>query len=410
MPRGNDIGGTMTTMKTVVITIAICAVVVIGCQPVAEPEHPRDRLAQDLQSLLDDAVAKHEGLPAIALHVEAPGLDFSWGGAAGLADPTSGTPMTPEHPVLVASNTKTFISASILRLWEEGRLGLDDPMSAYVSDDHLEILRGDGYRVDEISLRHLLTHTSGLFDYADSEAYSLKIEADLMHRWTRTEQLQGAVDWGDPYGAPGEVYRYCDTGYILLGEIIERVTGQTMPVAVRELVGYEGLGLGSTWFETLEPRPEGVPDLAHQYEHDLDSYAVDPSEDLYGGGGLASTVGDLARFMRGIFTGGVFSDPETAVTMLTTVEVTQGGPDAYGEAQIPGGYRMGVVVEEVDGLKHYRHGGWWGTTAAYVPELDAAFACAVNRRQELPVRDDVMRGALALIRDAMDVQGDGEHN
>lgn len=391
----------MPRTRVSVIAIVTCAVLGAGCQQATEPELTENPLAGDLQRLLDDAVANHEGLPAIALHVEAPALDFSWGGAAGVADPAAGTPMTPEHPLLVASNTKTFISVSVLRLWEDGRLELDDPISAHLSEEHLEILKRDGYQTDEITVRHLLTHTSGLFDYADSEAYEERIESDPMHRWTRTEQLQGAVDWGDPYGAPGEVYRYCDTGYILLGEIIERITGQSMPDAVRELVGYERLGLGSTWFETLEPRPEGVPELAHQYEHDMDSYHMDPSVDLYGGGGLAATVGDLARFMRGVFSGGVFAHPETTATMRTTVAVTRGGPDAYGDAQIPGAYRMGVVVDEVDGLECYRHGGWWGTTAAYLPELDVALACAVNRRQERAVREDVVHAALALIRDAM---------
>jgi len=81
----------------------------------------------------------------------------------------------------------------------------------------------------------------------EAEEYGEAIFADPMYPWTRTEQLRGAVEWGDPHGQPGEVYTYCDTGYILLGEIIERTTGRPLAEVVGELVGYERLGLTSTW-------------------------------------------------------------------------------------------------------------------------------------------------------------------
>ena len=61
-----------------------------------------------------------------------------------------------------------------------------------------------------------------------------------------------------------------------------------------------------------------------------------------------------------------------------------------------------ITLDEIDGLQRYRHGGWWGTTAAYFPELDAAFACTVNQRQESEVRDDIVRAALALVRNAIE--------
>ena len=66
--------------------------------------------------------------------------------------------------------------------------------------------------------------------------------------------------------------------------------------AVRDLVGYSNLGMDSTWWEILEPPPAGVPDRAHQFLEDIDVYAFAPYYDLYGGGGVVSTVGDLARF------------------------------------------------------------------------------------------------------------------
>jgi D-alanyl-D-alanine carboxypeptidase len=390
--------------KCLAVLVACTAAAFVGCQPTGPSPASRPDLEIALQTLLDDAVLYNEQLPGIALHVDAPRLGLVWEGAAGVADPASGAPMTPQHPVLIASNTKTFISASILRLWEDGRLGLDDPIADHLSGEYIGLLLSGGYSPEKITVRHLLTHTSGIFDYADAEIYSEKIMADPMHRWTRTEQLRSAMEWGDPYGAPGEVYRYCDTGYILLGEILERTTGQPMPYAVRELVNYERLGLGSTWFETLEPRPDGVPDLAHQFWGKVDTADVDPSLDLYGGGGLASTVGDLARFMRAVFTGGVYTNTDTAQTMLTTVSAPDSGPDAYGSKQVPGTYRMGVSVVDVEGLITYRHTGFWGTVATYVPELDMTIAGTVNQNRSKGVLADIERRTLAIVRDAVEVE------
>ncbi len=154
-----------------------------------------------------------------------------------------------------------------------------------------------------------------------------------------------------------------------------------MPDAVRELVDYDRLGLGSTWFETLEPKPDGVLEPAHQFWLGVDVTTIDPSVDLYGGGGLASTVGDLAAFFRAVFSGGIFEDPSTVDTMLSTLEVERAGPDYFGSKLSVGEYRMGVTVTEMVGYTVYRHGGFYGTMAAYVPELDLAIGATVNRTE-----------------------------
>ncbi len=351
-----------------------------------------------LQLLIDDIVHADSKTPGAAIHVEAPDLGLSWGGAAGVTDFASATSLTPHHPLRVASNTKTFVAAAILRLWEEGRLELDVPVTAYLPVDYIEMMQHGRYRPDSITVRHLLTHTSGLFDYGDSEAFGQRIEADLTHRWTRAEQLQGAMDWGRPYGTPGEVYRYADTGYILLGEILERLTDLSLAAALRQLINYDGLGLTSTWLESMEPPPSGAKDRVHQYYGRFDNSHVDPSVDLYGGGGLLSTVGDLARFLRGVFTGGVYTHAETIDTMLTTIAAKRGGPAAYGEPQIPGIYRMGVFVTQIDNETVYLHRGFWGTLAVYVPRLDAAIGGAVTQHEKSRSFDLVLRATLAMLR------------
>jgi D-alanyl-D-alanine carboxypeptidase len=363
----------MSSRANAVLILLVCTVLGTSCQESDGPEsHDKNELAPQslgknelaLQSVLDEVIAKDEIIRGVALHVEAPGVGLSWDGAAGMANRAFGIALTPQHPVRIASNTKTFVAAAILRLWEEGRLDLDDPIAGNLSNDFVQVLEEDGYHPDAITIRHLLTHTSGLFDYATSDAFEKQIEANVRHRWTRAEQLEGAMDWSNPYGKQGEVYRYSDTGYILLGEILERVTELPMGMALRELIGYEKLGLTSTWLETKESRPPGVPDRAHQFDGPYDTYRWNPSFDLYGGGGLVSTVGDLARFMRGIFTERVYRQTATAEMMLSTVALTSGGASYFGHGQVPGTYRMGVEVTEIDGLTVYVQLGYWGTLAA----------------------------------------------
>jgi D-alanyl-D-alanine carboxypeptidase len=377
------------------LSLLLAAVLALGaCQPAPAPV--AEQLADHLQTLVEETVSADELVPAAALHVEAPRLGLSWGGATGLADPAAETPMTARHPVRIASNTKTFVAAAILRLWEDQRLGLDDPISKHLSAEHVELLRSDGYQPEQITVRNLLTHTSGIFDHTTSDSFFDRIVAEPGHRWTRAEQVEAAVDWGDPHGPPAQEFRYCDTGYVLLGEILERVSGQPMAVALRDLLGFERLGLGSTWLETMEPRPAGVPEIAHQLTGEIDGFTIDPSIDLYGGGGLAMTMGDLARFMQALFTGHVLNDPETLSEMLTTIQTAA---DKSGTARSLD-YRMGIWIDEIDGTMVYRHTGYWGTAASYAPTLDVVVAATVNQHKAKESLVKLESQALSIIREA----------
>ena len=354
-------------------------------------------LERELQGLLDGVAAADPEVHGAALAVDAPGVAVSWEGAAGLADPAGGVAMTPATPVRIASNTKTYVAVAVLRLAEEGRLGIDDPVAAHLPDELADLLRSDGYDLEAVTVRHLLTHSSGLFDHTSDPRFEEAILADPRHRWTRAEQVRAAVEWGDPHGAPGGIYTYCDTGYVLLGAIIERTSGRPLAAAVRELLGFERLGLRATWWETLEPPPEQLPPRAHQFLGELDSFGFDPSFDLYGGGGIAATVGDLARFWRALFGGGVFADPSSLETMLTTFDGLQPLPDAGERALPPGAYRMGVWAVEVGGRATWRHSGFWGTSATYVPELDLVVAATVNQHQARAALEELVRRSIAAV-------------
>ncbi|MEP6759570.1 MAG: serine hydrolase domain-containing protein [Actinomycetota bacterium] len=347
----------------------------------------RDRL----QALVDGDVAAWPTMPARLLCVLTPDVDMEV--AAGVADLATDTRIAPGARFRIASVTKPFVAAATLRLVEDGHLSLDDTVSTLLAGHYDELLRDGGYDTGAMTLRHLLTHTSGIYDFA-ADAYdpsilggfTAEVARDPGRRWTRFEQVAFAMAHGKPYGAPGTVFGYSDTGACLVGEIIERTTGQVMGGAIRELVGYDRLGLTHTWQETIEPEPADLAPLSHQYEGPLDVADMDASVDLYGGGGLMSTCADLARFFRGLFQGGVFRDPATLGTMTTTLE---GIPQAEGTPLDDDPAKAGMYLfrARIGGETWWGHGGYWGTTAFTCPARDVTIV-AGHQRSDMPEEFD----------------------
>lgn len=347
------------------IPFAALILYTMACAPT---EGPNAGVELALQALVD-SVAAPPGIPGALLYAYSPSTGLDWAGAGGVNHVESGAAMTPEQTVRNASNTKTYVAAAVLRLWETGRLELDTPLREFLDDEQDVLLAGDGYDVDAINIRLLLSHASGLVDHGSADDYLSAIKADPTHRWTRDEQLAGAVEWGEPLWPAGQAYSYSDTGYILLGQVIERVTGQDLGSAVRDLVGFDRLGLGATWWEIMEPQPTSAGPRAHQYIDRVDSNAWDASLDSYGGGGLVTSSRDLATFWYALFDGRVFELEATLDTMLTT-------PLLEGETP----YRFGIFVLDFDGMIGYGHSGFWGTRVVYVPELDLVVAGAVTEQ------------------------------
>jgi D-alanyl-D-alanine carboxypeptidase len=363
----------------------------------------RDRL----QDLVDADVAAWPRMPARLLHVLAPSAGVDVEVAGGMQDLRTGKPVEPGSRFRIASVTKPFVGAAALRLVEDGRLALDATAADLLPGAYDELLRGGGYDTSAITLRHLLTHTSGIYDFA-ADAYTDQIaggftaeaEKDPARRWTRFEQIGFAVTHGEPYGAPGTVFGYSDTGACLVGEIVERVSGTNMGAAIRSLVGYEPLGLATTWQETIEPEPPDLPPLSHQYEGELGVADFDASVDLYGGGGLMSTCTDLARFFRGLLRGDVYRDPATLATMTTTLEGLPRAPltsdDPVSDAA------LFLFRAHVGGETWWGHDGYWGTSAYTCPARDVTIV-ACHQRSDMPDAFDRM----AIVRDAFAALDEG---
>ena len=163
------------------------------------------------------------------------------------------------------------------------------------------------------------------------------------------------------------------------------------------MIDFDKLELNATWWEIMEPAPEGSTARAHQFLGDLDVTDFVPYFDLYGGGGIATTMGDLARFHGALFRGKVYADPGTVKIMLSTLDGVEASPVANERALPPGAYRMGVWVLETEGYTTYHHTGFWGTLAVHVPELDLTIAATGNQNQLGPIFDQIPAAVIRII-------------
>jgi D-alanyl-D-alanine carboxypeptidase len=282
-----------------------------------------------------------------------------------------GATVSSKNTFRVASNTKPYVAATVLRLWEDGKIKLDASIRDYVDPAYIAALDKDGYDTAKITVRHLLSHTGGIADHTRTKEFDQLLEKDPGTAWTRDSQLDALVRWTDPVGAPGEKFYYSDDGYCLLGNIIERLTHKSLAAAVHGILDYDRLGLSSTYWETQEPVAPRAGPRAHQFfDGGRDTYGWNPSLDMYGGGGLVATPLDLARFLYALFEGKVYKHPETLQVMISTAGLPADSP-----------YRLGIFESEVGGKKVYWHSGFWGTAAFYVPDRHQAHAFAVTRRE-----------------------------
>lgn len=356
-------------------------------------------LTGDLQCILNAVISSDKWIdsPIFGAQLAIESEDHSIRIQSGFLDGCKSTPICSDSPIRIASNTKTIVAAAVLKLWEEGILDLDKSLEYYLSKDYCKVILSGGYCLERMCIRHLLTHTSGLFDYADCSAFERQYRDSPQHVWSRFEQLDLAIRYGEPYGRPGDVVRYSDTGYILLGQILENVTGLSLGTALRNILSFSALGLDSTWLELDEVALIADDFRAHQYVGKTDFFYHNASYDIFGGGGLISTVGDIALFMKALFDGRVYSNKKTLETMLTSVIAERGGPPAYGNVQqIPGVYRMGLEAVEIP-VAYYGHGGFLGTYAGYCPSLKAAFCFSVNQHESKLIKEQLCKDILTKL-------------
>ena len=198
---------------------------------------------------------------------------------------TMGREVDPEGIFLIASITKTFTSTVILQLMEEGLLDLDDPIEALLPG----VLEGES-----ITVRHLLTHQSGLHSYTSAD-FRQDFTENPERRWLPLDVISPYLD-RDRLSEPGEVYSYSNTNFIILGMVIEAVSGNHVSAAIRRRV-LEPAAMERTYLAGAEEGPERVSSNSGEASNSRLSAT-------WTAGAMASTASDLVavrpRPVRGL--------------------------------------------------------------------------------------------------------------
>jgi CubicO group peptidase (beta-lactamase class C family) len=209
--------------------------------------------------------------------------------AAGMANLELGVQLQPDMVFRLGSLTKQFTAAAVMLLVEQGRIGLKDPIDKY--------LPGYPMQGHVITVEHLLTHTSGIQSYTDIPGW---MTTRIRNEMTVQELVDGFKKEPMQF-APGEQYRYNNSGYVLLGAIIEKVSGKSYEAFVTEAI-FKPLGLTSTYYGSNEPiirrRAQGYTGPAGKTANASYLSMTQP----YAAGSLVSTVDDLARWDAALYT------------------------------------------------------------------------------------------------------------
>ena len=346
----------------------------------------------DLQALVDGVVdpADEDPVHNAVLLVQAPGI--KWKGAAGFADGEA-EPMTPDHAYKIASIGKTFTATVVLQLVEEGRLSLDDTLGEFFAGsdvvplDTLQILDGVSYGRG-VTVEHLLGHTSGLGCYLGGDPRFIQyIIENPATQWTPAMMMDKYFEYHlnrKPAFAPGEGWEYTDTNYMLLGLIIEKVTGTPLHEQYRVRI-FEPLGLDDSYLEYYEDARGDAP-LSHAYYGSIDvSRDVNTSFD-WGGGGIVSTVEDLNTFYRALLNGDLFENASTLEKMLRNTDKDDNW-----------NYGFGIKRMTIGGRAFYGHPGAYSCDAYYCPDEDISVVLTINQMNSKDRKENLRTEAVEAV-------------
>lgn len=280
--------------------------------------------------------------------------------AIGMADMELNVPLRPDHVFRIGSVTKQFTAAAILRLAEEGKLALEDDLTKFIPDYPTQGKR--------ITVEQLLNHTSGIKSYTNMEEWDAQ---------TRRKDFTPAelVDYfkNQPMEfEPGEDWNYNNSGYILLGVIIEKVTGKTYAGYIEEQF-FKPLGMKNSYYGDVQPL---IKNRADGYSQDGPNGGYVHAEYLsmtqpYAAGSLLSTVEDLYLWTKAVHSGKVLK-PESMKRAFTPHVLPNGYDTRYGY-----GWQIGNLL----GTTTVEHGGGINgflSTLLYVPGEDVCVAMLSN--------------------------------
>jgi D-alanyl-D-alanine carboxypeptidase len=309
------------------------------------------------------------GAPGAMALIDAPRADLAWSGAAGNLARGESRPLRPDDAFRAASVTKNVTAAVAVRLAEDGLLHLDEPLANQLAPELLERWQSLD-ALPRTTPRQLLAHTAGVPNYFRDEAFAAQLRSEPGRAWRPVELVDHAATHGTPAFAPGEGFEYSDTGYVITAILAEQVTGKPLHEIYRQLV-FDPLEMTGTWLEGHEP--PRTPEAAHHYTDELDWTTISPTID-WAGGGLVTTTGDLARFVRGLWSRRIVDSHG----LEEMTRWTAGASFPPGHMLRYERYGLGIGSDTVAGVELLGHTGFIGAFAFYAPSHDAVLVGSHN--------------------------------
>jgi D-alanyl-D-alanine carboxypeptidase len=345
-------------LKRSAFATAIAAAALLLCQAPFATVHaePAQAGQQALAADLDALLAPHFRADAPGITVIATkGGETVFRKAYGAANVATRQPLAPDSVLRLGSITKQFTAIGILMLADEGKLALTDDFTRFLPD-----FPTHGRKV---TVEHLLTHTSGIVSYTGKKDFR-----DVMGKDVTVAQGIDYFKNDTPEFAPGSAFRYNNSGYFLLGAIIEKVSGQPYARFMEERI-FKPLGMAHTGYEGAALKP-----VFGYSVHDGHATLSDPLSMAwpYAAGALVSSVDDLARWQAAL-TDGRLVRPDTLRRAFTAYTLADGKPGPYG---------YGWFVGKLHGTPIVFHGGninGFATDAVWLPEERVYVAILSNR-------------------------------
>lgn len=368
-------------LKMVFVTVVLMPIVFISNTQHVKSAEYRNKY----QAMLDNLISKH--IPGVVLLVESKYSRFL--GSAGFKDLARMQPMTTDIVIPNGSAGKKLTALLVVLLAEDGLVDLDAPISKYLDEELLSQIQYS----DRMTLRRLLNHTSGIFEYNDVGEYEFFKAQYAQRNKVTTDIFPLSFALNQPADfEPGEGYSYSNTGYTLAGVILERVLKEHPSKAIRKRI-IEPLKMTSSYSKGVEKHQ---PELASGFFiNDEDPLFPTPlnvwidTKDIIGttatsDAPLASDVNDMAKLLRSIVHKNKVVSENVRVQMIGEKYLVKSwGPRFYDASDF--NYGLGIWVEEINGKKFYHHGGTefgYFTQNIYIPDGDVsitAFAnCGVN--------------------------------
>ncbi|MBD8490758.1 beta-lactamase family protein [Echinicola sp. CAU 1574] len=321
------------------------------------------------QNLIDELVSN--GVVGMTMSVYQPQSGI-WIGGSGKADLNNNIHMKPCNISRVGSTVKMFTATTVLMLAQEGKLELDDPIADYLQADVINRIDN----ADKATIKQLLQHSSGIFNYIQNLKFQTASLNDLIKEWTPDELLSYA-EGKRAYFKPGTDVRYSNTGYILLGMLIEQIEGKPFYEVFDEKI-FRPLNLSMTQFAAKNPVPDGIVrgyiDLYSKLQV-VESTYFSGWDYFTADGGLISNPKDLNTFFQALM-GHKLLNAEYLDQMLTWKSPKEPDPEFF-----PIAYGLGIFrIETPSGIAYMHSGDAIGYYAnmLYFPDDSTSIAYAAN--------------------------------